>query len=104
MGMRLSSGMGMRLSSGMGMGLSSSMGMKLASGMGMGLPRSMGVGLPTCSGGVAYLCEQCRPQVGAVSTGNLCGAAYKLLCESHEGNKLRGNKVLQKTSLEENSG
>ena len=55
-------------------------------------------------GGVAYLCEQCRPQVGAVSTGNLCGAAYKLLCESHEGNKLRGNKVLQKTSLEENSG
>ena len=49
-----------------------------------------------------YLCEQCRPQIGAVSTSNLCGAAHKLLCESHEGNKLRGDEILQKTSLEEN--
>ena len=53
-------------------------------------------------GTVAYLCEQCRPQVGAVSTGNLCGTAHKLLCESHKGNKLGGNKVLHKASLEEN--
>lgn len=50
---------------------------------------------------VTYLREQCRPKIGAVAPGDLGGTAHKPFRELHQGDKIRGDKVLKKTNLED---